>query len=281
MTDLLNLLNDSGTRWAFGFGTSTLVATVAWRIGALSASGVAAAAIVGGTIVATAGWWPGLILVAFFVSASALSILSSMRSTGSEQARGKRRDAVQVFANGGTPMVLAVCSALAGNPAPWQVAMVAAIAGATSDTWGTETGRLSRTQPRVITTGKPAPPGTSGAISTTGTIGSAAGALLIGLVAGVGTTIGWEIPGLTAAPLILIATVSGFSGSITDSLLGATIQARYWCPTCHTHTEMLVHNCGTPTSLVRGHAWLNNDAINLLAIFAAALIGFGAGSIWS
>lgn len=274
MDSLQDVLVEPGTRWLGGYVVAGAVALLAFRLRALTSSGLVAATLVGGTIVATAGWWPGVNLVGFFASASALSILLRRESGSSiDQARGARRDAVQVLANGGLPTLLAIASAIAGNPGPWLVAFAAAVAAAASDTWATEIGRLNATAPRLVTTWRPVPAGTSGAISRLGTVGALAGALLIGLLAAIGANRGWTSPADRPATVLAIATCAGFGGSMIDSLLGATLQAGYWCPTCHKPTERLIHTCGTPSTHRRGWRWLNNDAVNLVAIAGGA----GAG----
>lgn len=251
-----------------------LVSGAAYRLRALTPSGMLAASAIGALIVATAGWWPGVVLIGFFVTSSVLSMLGARRSSAIEQARGKRRDAIQVFANGGIAALLALASVIGPSSAPWLIAMVAAVAGATSDTWGTEIGRLGGSNPRVITTWKSASPGTSGAISTIGTIGALAGAVAIGLIAIAGHGLGWVIPGLSAPEVLIIASVAGFAGALVDSVVGATVQASYWCPSCHKSAEQAVHSCGTPATLFRGVPWMNNDVVNALSIAAAAVMGF-------
>lgn len=281
----MNLLFDAfqspETRWIPAFLAASIAGLVAFRFGALTSSGMIAAAIVGGSIVAMAGWWPGIVLVCFFVSSSALSLLGARTGEQDVQTRGKRRDAVQVLANGGVPAFCSVVSALVNPTGPWLVASIAAIAAATSDTWGTEIGRLSRTTPRMVTSWKTVAPGTSGAVTPFGTLGSFGGALLIGLVAVLGTRLTWMETGLSATELVAIVTVAGFAGSLIDSLLGATVQARYQCAVCGVETERLIHVCGSRTVLRKGRAWLDNDAVNLLAIATAAAMGIAAASIWS
>jgi uncharacterized membrane protein len=59
-------------------------------------------------------------------------------------------------------------------------------------------------------------------------------------------------------------TASGLFGSLFDSLLGATVQAIYFCPTEKKETEKHpLHTCGTPTVQIRGLKWLNNDLVNV------------------
>ncbi len=283
--DLLSALADfagsSETEWLTGLLVAVLVAIAAYRTRALTVSGAIAAVLVGGTIVAAAGWWPGFVLVAFFATSSALSRYSASRSQAGEQARGGQRDAVQVLANGVVPVLCAIASTVAESPGPWLVALCAAVAGAASDTWGTEIGRLSRSRPRLITTWKPSPTGTSGAISTLGTLGSLTGALLIGLVAGTGLVVGWNVPGIPGVGMIATVTLAGFAGSIADSLLGATVQASYHCPACDQLTERRVHRCGTATVRAGGLRWMNNDTVNLLAIAISTGLGLAISANWS
>lgn len=276
-----DLLGTPATHWITAFVAAGVVAAVAHYLRALTVSGAIASVAVGGLIVATAGWWPGVVLATFFATSSALSMYSSRHSDAAEQVRGKRRDAVQVLANGAIPTLCAVASLVANDGGPWLVASASAIAGAASDTWATEIGRYSQSAPRIITSGRIAPPGTSGAISTTGTIGSLAGSLLTALVAASGTFVGWTVPGVSTWTLVGIVTLAGLAGSIIDSVLGATVQAEHRCPTCNQATERSTHGCGTPATLTRGPRWINNDTVNLVAILGSACIGFALHLIWS
>ena len=76
----------------------------------------------------------------------------------------------------------------------------------------------------------------------------------------------WAIPA---------ALASGLAGSLVDSLLGASVQAIYFCPACAKETEKTTHGCGTPTQHRRGWRWLNNDAVNFVSSLIGALVATG------
>jgi uncharacterized membrane protein len=70
----------------------------------------------------------------------------------------------------------------------------------------------------------------------------------------------------------LVATVTaGIVGMLVDSLLGATVQARYACPSCGAVMER-ADPCHEPVELVRGMRWMGNDAVNLAGSLAGALV---------
>lgn len=244
--------------------------------GALSRDGAIAAAVVGTTTVAGGGWWWGVLLLAFFVSSSALSRLRPERA-GRVQARGQQRDAVQVLANGGIATAIAATGLLA--PGQHDAARVAlfcgAIAAVNADTWATELGRLSQATPWLITTGRRVTPGTSGGITPLGTAASALGALFIGGLAALGAGLG-AVP---ASPWTLLAgtAVAGLTGSLVDSLLGATLQAGYRDRMTGHTTERRTDAGGAPNDLIRGIAWITNDVVNGAASLAGATI---AAVVW-
>ena len=264
-------------RWFVGAVAAALIAGAAWRVRALAPSGAVAAVVTGALLVGGSGWWGGVLLVTFFISSSVLSRVGQRPEGSLLQARGSRRDAVQVLANGGVAAACALVLALSGN-AVWAVALAASLAAANADTWATEIGRLSGRRPRSVVTFRSVPPGTSGGVSFAGTIAAFAGAALVGIVAVVGWSNHWfanPAADSDVARLLMIVVGCGFAGSLVDSLLGATVQAQYHCPACQQTTESPIHACGTPTTLVRGLRWITNDVVNIAAIAVAA-----GGACW-
>ena len=262
-------------RWIAGFVLAAIVALAGYRTRSLSASGAVAAVAIGGLLVGAGSWWSGLLLVAFFVTSSALSRLWPHRvgtGAGVQQTRGNRRDAVQVLANGGIPVTCALLALPATDPTLWLVTSASAIAGATADTWATEIGGTSTSPPRSIVTGKRLAPGTSGAISVIGTLGSVAGAILIAALAALGANMRVWVDA-PAPGVFLVVALAGGAGSLLDSVLGATVQGIWWCPACNRATESPHHVCGSATTLVRGAAIMTNDLVNAIAISGAAAVG--------
>jgi uncharacterized protein (TIGR00297 family) len=249
-----------------------------YRARALSASGAVAACVVGGTVFGFGGWEAALLLVAFFVSSTLLSFFRAGDPAKYRAAetfdKGGRRDAAQVMANGGMA-ALAVLLFYFFPSDFFSGAFVGALAAATADTWATEVGVLSNRRPRLITTMAQVRAGTSGAVTLLGSAAATAGALFIGLVAGLlaGFPDGEYFPAGSIVAVVGVALIGGTAGSVADSLLGATIQASYYCPTCDKPTESKVHRCGTRTTLTRGLAWVNNDLVNLSATVTGALVG--------
>jgi uncharacterized protein (TIGR00297 family) len=256
---------------AIGFLLAAAVALLAYGLGSLTRGGAMAAAVVGGVTFGAGGVLPGVLLLLFFFSSSALSRLSPRRKGGvaGHFEKGGRRDQGQVLANGGLAALLALAYGATSEPA-LLAALAGALAAVNADTWATELGVLSRQGPRLVTTGRPVDAGSSGAVSAVGTLAAAAGAALIGIVAG------WGSGSIAVAAA---AALGGFLGATADSVLGATAQAIYFCPTCRKETERHpLHLCGTPTTRLRGWPWLRNDGVNLAASFVGAV---AAAAIWA
>lgn len=248
------------------------IALLAWRANALNWSGGLAAWGIGTILFGLGGWRWATLLLAFFLSSSALTRLFGQRKAGLEETfeKGGQRDAGQVLANGGLAAGFAALHFL-WPEADWTwAACAASLAAVNADTWATELGVLNPSPPRLITNGKTVARGTSGGISFYGLLAACAGAILIGLLAAALSP--YPIPGANTTAYALLISLAGFLGALVDSLLGATLQAIYRCPRCNKETEKHpLHTCGTTTVPIRGWKWLNNDAVNFLCALTGAL----------
>ncbi|HLY03987.1 MAG TPA: DUF92 domain-containing protein [Candidatus Cybelea sp.] len=247
-------------RLAAGAALAAGVALAAYRARALSLDGAIAAFVIGTIVVGAGGWNSAAVLLAFFVPSALLTAVGRERKRslrGTQQPAP--RNAWQVLANGG---VAALCAIAAlGTSTAFNAAFAGAFAAASADTWGTEIGTLARRRPVSILTFRPIEAGLSGGVSLLGTLATIAGALCVAIVASL----------LRVAPLWPVA-VAGVAGALLDSVAGASLQARQWCPACSCECETPQHYCGTPTTMRRGVRWIQNDAVNLMATLCGAIV---------
>ncbi|MFN8636656.1 MAG: DUF92 domain-containing protein [Chloroflexota bacterium] len=249
-------------RLLLGLLLGCAIAIPGWRRRALTADGAAAATLVGAATFGFGGLPASLGLIAFFLTGSALSRRKAADGELSS-ARGSRRDAVQVLANGGIA-ALALTAGELGLPRMGGAAL-GSLAAAAADTWASEVGVRSPWPPRSIVTGQVVRPGTSGGVTLLGWGAAAAGALTVGTA--------WTVAARRRPSLVLCALLAGLCGSLADSLAGATIQAAYFCETCGATFEAAGEHCGWPRRLVRGRAWVTNDAVNVIGTAVGALVG--------
>jgi uncharacterized protein (TIGR00297 family) len=204
------------------------VAAVAWRLRTVSAGGAVAGALIGIVIVVTTGWPGWTLLMATFVVAAATSRIGIARKTrlGITEERGGRRGAGNAVANTGLAAGAALMAATTYMIEPARLAMVAALAAGGSDTVASEIGKAFGRRTVLITSLRPVPPGTPGALSLEGTIAGVAGALgLAALAAGLGLLTLAQI-----GPVVAGATI----GSLVESVLGATAE-----PACLVNNDVL------------------------------------------
>lgn len=281
-----------------GFLFSSLIGFAAYRRGSLTRSGVVGAILTGTAIFGFGGFVPGLLLVAFFVSSTALSKYKARAKADVNEKfqKGSQRDFGQALANGGWAALLAVgywyatwSHAEERTQGLLFAAFVGAIATVTADTWATEIGVLSKDAPRMITTGRVVPAGTSGGITPLGTLIGFMGALFVGVLASLSRLPFNLVDVLTTAqginfqavvnqwlPAIslfgFLGGIGGLAGALFDSLLGATVQAIYFSEYEERQTEKKVDGHGLATIRVRGWEWLDNDWVNFFASVFGSLV---------
>jgi uncharacterized protein (TIGR00297 family) len=256
-----------------GWGASTRTALLFSTAFALSVwlarSATPLAAITGGVLTATMAFFPGhgdlfhsalLPLVALLLLTLGATRFGRRHKEGLglAEARGGR-NAAQVVANLGIAgLTASLALALSWTAhledsgltftdtslthfVSWNsllsVALVAALAEATSDTLSSELGEVLGGEPFLITTGKRVAAGTDGAISVAGTVAGTLGGFAVLVVA----VLAMRLNMLAA----ICAGVGAFAGFFCDSLLGATAERR---------------------------SLLNNDSVNFLSTAAAALL---------
>ena len=228
-------------------------------------------------------------LLAFFLSSSLLSKLFRAKKAATEQteAKGSTRDAGQVWANGGVPVLMVVVFALLGKYIPvyrlqfFPILFLAALAAMNADTWATEIGKLSRSKPRLLSNFRPAEPRTSGAVSLLGLLAALLGAAFIPLSA----LLLWRRH-LDFLPFLIVVW-AGFLGSLLDSILGASVQAVYRHPETGQLTERteiggiaMEHLRGIPVDQQRCGEFPRRSGWRDLCMDSAALRRVSVSVIW-
>lgn len=254
-----------------GLASSFLIAFVAYKKSSLNRSGFLAAIVLGTGIYYFGGLWFSVIMVAFFVSSSLLTKFKNYnkQSFGKLNEKGGNRDYIQVFANGGVGLIFAFLYYIDPNPA-FLLVYAVSFAEATADTWASEIGVLSKSKPLCILNFKPLEKGTSGGISILGTTFAFLGASFIASIYFIAYIITYKDikQGFIYSILCLLI---GFAGSIIDSILGASVQAQYYCEALRINTEKRMYN-NIPNKLIKGFSFINNDLVNVTSNLISSLI---------
>lgn len=267
---------------AVGLALNTAASLVAFRRGSVDLGGAVVGAIIATLIFGFGGPLFWAVLITFFVTSTATGMVGHKEKEWlrSIHQKGERRDMVQVLANGGIGALAAVLYGLTHAPA-WAAAFAASFAASNADTWASEIGVLSRSTPVSPLTFQPLPRGISGGMTLMGTAASLAAALLIGLLFALENIfLGALSRGFL--PVTLLVTACGFLGALADSILGASVQARYASAAAPIAiTERPIDGAGHRNRLVHGIGFVTNDVVNLVSGVLAAGAGFLAATFFA
>lgn len=242
------------------FGFTLLLLIVAARKGSLQVNSIAHAMLValGLYFFANKNIVLYLALIIFFVLGSVLSKVGKKKNKveGVIHKRTGARGTVQVYANAGVPLLFAFLYAVTQDQV-FICGGVMAFAAAMADTAASEIGMLSKKEPLSIITFKKMPAGLSGGVSLLGLGASLIFSFLISLLL-LAYGMHW----------VLVSTLAGFVGAILDSVLGATLQAKYISPS-KTVTEKETLS-GKSLPLYSGIKWIDNDFVNFISVLVSA-----------
>jgi uncharacterized protein (TIGR00297 family) len=208
------------TRLLLAAVANAALAGVAYAARTVDLSGVIGGFFVGFTIWAFLDWEGFLLLLAFFVIGSACTKLGYKRKAAQNlaQEKGGRRGARHAFANAGVATACALFAALTDYPVLFALAFAASFATAAADTASSEIGQLLGKRTFLITTFRPVPRGTEGAVSLEGTLAGVGASLVIG---GLGALLG-----LYPWAGVLPIAVAAFVGTTFESVVGAALEKR-------------------------------------------------------
>jgi len=250
---------------SIGIFAAAVVAYGSYKVKFLDRGGSLLTFIMGSILFGLGGWYYTLPILVFYATSSGFSKVGKQKKQVVEKFYQKsgQRDFYQVLANGGVPTIIFIVIFLSGQSYLYVLYLIS-IGAAAADTWATELGIFSNKDPFLITNFKSVKPGTSGAISLPGSIASLVASSLIACSGFLFIMFSWNN--------FFIITLCGFSGSVIDSILGATVQGQYKCNLCKDLTENKEH-CSIPTNLIKGKKWLDNDIVNIFSILIAVFIG--------
>jgi len=198
--------------------TNVVVALAGWRSGLVTLPGALVGMIIGVAVFVGTGWqgWT-LLLTAFLAAAIATRAgLAQKTAAGIAEARGGRRGPGNAIANTGLAAWAALLSAGVPDATIARLAMVAALVTSASDTVASEVGKAIGKTTWLVTGLRRVPAGTSGAISTEGTLAGIAAAALLAAAAV------WLdlLPAAWMPAVVGAATIA----SMVESVLGATLE---------------------------------------------------------
>ena len=242
--------------WLFGSGhwlvalvINALLIGLAQRFALLTKAGWVHAGVLGTVLWGCLGVRGWLAVVAYLALGSGVTKLgfATKQARGLAEGRGGRRGPENVWGSAATGAGLAIGTQLL-PPAAQPLLLVgfaASFAAKLADTFGSEIGKRWGRHTVLITSLRPVPPGTEGAISLEGTAASALGSVAMALLmAALGLLAGW--------PAVVLVTLVGLGATLIESWIGATLQPRI--------------------------AWLSNELVNGLQTAIAALLAIAWAS---
>ena len=247
----MELPSQTASLWLTALVLNAVLIAWAQRFPLLTKAGWCHAGILGTVLWGSLAWRGWLAVVAYLVLGSLVTKLGFARKQelGLAEGRGGRRGPENVWGSAFTGLVLALLIAAGvGSPALLLIGFAASFAAKLADTFGSEIGKRWGSTTLLITTLRPVPAGTEGAVSVEGTLASAVGSLLMTVVMAL---LGLLQSGAAFALVLMV----GFIATLLESLLGALGQDRW--------------------------SWLSNELVNGLqtawaaglAILAARLLG--------
>lgn len=217
---LINLIFSNP--WLTAVVLNTFLISIAWIIPKklLTPLGYLHAWILGVLIWGTLGWQGYLVVMFYFLVGSAVTKIgmTEKEAAGIAEKRSGMRGPENVWGSALTATICALATLGVNNPVKELLilAYVASFATKLADTSASEVGKAYGKNTFLITTLKPVPRGTEGAVSLEGTIAGIVAAIAISLVA---YTVG--MIGLLG---VLWSVLAAFIATNIESLIGATLQ---------------------------------------------------------
>lgn len=278
-------MDDLWFRFVLAVLISSAIASRSFRRKSVDLSGVAAGIPVM-VIHMVAGYRFAVLLLVFFFTSSKFTRIGEekKREADAEFKEGGQRNWRQVLANSGIASILLVILAslasgqdrcLDTNESKIITSLMGGIIGhyacSNGDTWSSELGMLSISQPRLITSFKTVRKGTNGGVTLDGLLAATAAGIVIG--------VSFILVGLITAEcstdvarrqllVVPLAALAGLFGSLVDSFIGATLQFSGYCSV----QKKVVAQPGPTVVKISGMNILDNNSVNAVSVFLTTLL---------
>ena len=231
--------------WLWALLLNAVLIALAQRLPLLTRAGWIHAGVLGTLLLGSLDW-PGWWAVVLYLALGSLVTRLGFRrkqEQGLAEGRGGRRGPENVWGSAATGAALALLTVLPAAPVSLLlIGFAASFAAKLADTCGSEIGKCWGRHTLLITSLRPVPAGTEGAISAEGTAASLAGSALMALVM-------LQLGLLQGVAAWTLVTAVGLLATLIESLIGATVQGR-----CR---------------------WLSNELVNAVQTLIAALLAMG------
>lgn len=230
--------------WTIALTLNTILLAIAWLLPKklLTPIGYLNALILGVLVWGTLGWRGYLVVMLYFLVGSTITFvgMEQKEAEGIAEERSGVRGAGNVW---GSALVATICAiATLFFPSPTKelliLGYVASFCTKLSDTTASEVGKAYGKTTYLITTLKPVPRGTEGAVSLEGTVAGAIASAVLAVIA-------WGI-GMISWVGIIWCIVAAFIATTIESLIGATLESRF--------------------------TWLTNDIVNFINTLIGAIV---------
>jgi uncharacterized protein (TIGR00297 family) len=249
MLDTIDLLNP----WAIAIGLNAALLAIAWLLPKklLTPLGNLNAWILGVLVWGTLGWQGYVVVVFYFIVGSVLTFIgmAEKEAEGIAEERSGVRGAGNVWSSALTATICALATSFWASPITEVLilAYVASFCTKLSDTTASEVGKAYGKRTFLITTLKPVPRGTEGAVSLEGTVAGAIASIVLALIA-------WGI-GMISWLGIIWCVIAAFIATTVESLIGATLESRF--------------------------TWLTNDLVNFINTAIGAIVAILLALTWN
>ena len=229
--------------WAIALSVNVILLGIAWFLPKklLTPFGYLNALILGVTVWGTLGWQGYLIVMLFFLLGSGLTFvgIEQKEAEGIAEESSGVRGAGNVWGSALAATICAIATLLCPPEYKYLFILgyVASFCTKLSDTTASEVGKAYGKTTYLITTLKPVPRGTEGAVSLEGTLAGAIASVMVALIA-------WAI-GMINPVGIIWCVIAAFIATTIESLIGATLESRF--------------------------TWLTNDIVNFINTVIGAI----------